>query len=301
MIRRAVAADIPALRGFLEAHLASSMFLLGNLEAHGLNNPTHPHGTTYFLRARDVDPGVTRDADYGDQRIAGVLGFTNGGFLLCQMPGLTARGARDWAALLQGYVMAGMTGEARQVATFLPALALHRAALRMNAVEPLYALDLAALPDRLPAQGPQTRQASAADIPLLRAWFAAYMADTGTTPPGDPQSAAQDRADRAIGSPDLHLLIEDGQPVAMAGINAAAGPAVQVGGVYVPPHRRGRGRAGQVVTGLLVARRRLGAARAILFAASDPAARAYVRIGFGRIGDYRVALLAMPLMLGTAT
>ncbi len=280
MIRNATPADIPALTAFLGAHIETSMFLMGNLAAHGVDDPAHPHGTRFFLR--DDATGITA-----------VLGQTNGGYLLCQMPGLTRQAAQDWAGVVQGRII-GMTGHADQVAAFLTALPLTPADFRLNRVDPQYALDLTALPET-PVT---TRMATPNDIPLLTAWYAAYMAETGTAPPGDIDVVARDRALRAVGSPDLRLLI-DGGPVAMAGINAAAGDAVQVGGVFVPPDLRGAGRAGQVVTGLLAARRETGARRAILFAASVTAARAYVRIGFARIGDYRIALLTAPVTLGT--
>lgn len=286
MIRRAGAGDIPALTCFLAAHLDRSMFLAGNLAAHGTDDSDHPHGTTFFLR--DGGPGVT-----------GVLGCTNDGFLMCQVPGLTPTEAQGWVAALQGRRVVGMTGAADQVAVVLNALHLPPGALRLNEVQPLFALDLdrntdgAALHD-----APVTRPAERPDMSLLTDWFAAYMAETGTGSMAEARAVARSRAERALSSPDLHLLVEQDVPTAMAGINAAALGTVQVGGVYVPPALRGAGRGGRVVSGLLAARRAMGAGRAILFALSDAAATAYRRIGFRRIGDYRVTLLVAPLTIG---
>jgi predicted GNAT family acetyltransferase len=84
----------------------------------------------------------------------------------------------------------------------------------------------------------------------------------------------------------------------MNGINARAGQEVQIGGVYVPPGFRGQGRAGRAVAAQLAAARDGGARTAILFAGSAPAARAYERIGFERIGTYRVALLHRAAIVG---
>ena len=93
-------------------------------------------------------------------------------------------------------------------------------------------------------------------------------------------------------------MSEGGTPVAMAAINACAGSALQIGGVFVPPELRGDGRAGRVVSALLAEKAQGEADTAILFAASESAAKAYERIGFQKIGAYRVALLKEPYTLG---
>ena len=88
--------------------------------------------------------------------------------------------------------------------------------------------------------------------------------------------------------------------MAMGALNARAGDAVQIGGVYVAPEHRGKGLAGQLVISHLAELKAKGIRRAILFAASSAAERAYAGIGFRRIGFFRVALLARPVSLGTA-
>lgn len=297
MIRKAEVADIGALAAFLEGHVTTSMFLLGNLESHGLDNTDHPHGTAYFLR--ETGDGIT-----------GVFGATNGGFLMCQLPGLTPAEAQTYAHLLKGYTLRGMTGHAAQVTTMLEALAVPDDLWQLNRVEPLYALDLGG-PDQaeqdLAVSGgaAAVRAVTEADLPVLSGWFAAYMTETETVPPGLtaetlPEAAAQ-RAASTVGAAHVRVLEEDGALVAMAALNAQAGPAVQVGGVYVPPALRGGGRAGRVVAGLLAEAQVRGRSRAILFAASLKAARAYEKIGFARVGDYRIALLRSAYEMGHAT
>lgn len=279
MIRKAGPQDQAALGAFLEAHIESSMFLLGNLDAYGTDNTDHPHGTTYFLQ------------ETGDG-IIGVFGATNGGLLMCQIPRLTALDAQTYAHLLAGYTLRGMTGAADQVALILDALPLGDAVWQINHDEPLYSLELAALapPDAT------LRAPSEQDRDTLTGWFDSYMSETGTHPGGD---AAQHRAATAITSDRVRLLVEDGQITAMTGLNSTARGVVQIGGVFVPPKLRGQDRAGCVVTAQLAELRDRGARRAILFANSDPDARAYERIGFERIGRYRVALLQEPVTLGT--
>ena len=75
-MRPATQADIPAISAFLSRHIETSMFLMGNLEAHGIGNTDHPHGTRFHLRE-------------ADGTITGVFGRTNHGMLMCQAPGLT--------------------------------------------------------------------------------------------------------------------------------------------------------------------------------------------------------------------
>jgi len=278
MIRKAGPKDTAALGAFLEAHIDSSMFLLGNLDAYGTDNTDHPYGTTFFLQ------------ETGDG-IIGVFGATNGGLLMCQIPRLTALEAQTYSHLLKGYTLRGMTGATEQVALILNALPLTGAVWQINHDEPLCALDLAALA----APDATLRAPADHDRDTLTGWFDAYMTETRTHPGGD---AAQHRAATAITSGRVRLLVEHGQITAMTGLNSATRGVVQIGGVFVPPELRGQGRAGRVIAAHLAELREQGAQRAILFANSNHAARAYARIGFAQIGQYRVALLQAPLTLG---
>ena len=78
----------------------------------------------------------------------------------------------------------------------------------------------------------------------------------------------------------------------MTGLNAELPEAVQVGGVYTPPGMRGRGYARAAVALHLDQARRTGIPRAVLFAASDAAARAYTAIGFRPAGRMAMILFA---------
>jgi len=285
MIRKAEAQDAMAIAAFLERHIETSMFLLGNLNQHGIGNTEHPHVTQYFLR--ETGDGIT-----------GVFGCTNDGFLMCQLPGLSGPEAQTYAHLLRGYTLRGMTGVPDQVAQILAALPVPPEAWQVNRMEPLFALELAGLV----AQAGTIRAPEADDLPLLTGWFADYMTDTGTHDAESALAAAPDRARADIAAGNTRLFLdEQGMPVAMTAINARAGAAVQIGGVFVPRDRRGTGLAGRAVAAHLVAQRAQGITRAILFAASEAAARAYTRIGFERIGSYQLATLKQPVTLDTPT
>lgn len=281
MIRKAEENDIPAMMAFLEGRIASSMFLLGNLERFGVENRDHPHGTAFFLR--ETGDGIT-----------GIFGATNGGMLLCQLPGIGATEAQTYAHLLQGYVLRGMTGEADQVATILEALPFEAGALKVNDVDPLYMIELAGVA----ASDAPVRAPEAGDKALLMEWFQQLDEDNGLGDGGD-MRPLDARAEEAIASETVWLLEGDEGPVAMSAVNAHAGHAVQIGGVFVRRDRRGLGLAAEVVQAQLAELRDEGFARAILFAGSDAAARVYEKIGFQRVGDYRVALLEAPVQLGS--
>ncbi|MCW8843397.1 MAG: GNAT family N-acetyltransferase [Rhodobacteraceae bacterium] len=280
MIRKAEENDIPAMMAFLEGRIASSMFLLGNLERFSIDNRDHPYGTAFFLR--ETGDGIT-----------GIFGATNGGMLLCQLPGIGATEAQTYAHLLQGYVLRGMTGEAEQVATILEALPFEAEALRVNDVDPLYMIELAQVGE----SDAVVRAPGAEDKALLTEWFRQMDEDNGLGEGGD-MRPLEVRAEEAIASEVVWILEGDDGPVAMSAVNAHAGHAVQIGGVFVRRDRRGQGLAAQVVTAQLAELREEGFARAILFAGSDTAARVYEKIGFQRVGEYRVALLADPVPLG---
>lgn len=270
--RSALPSDLRALSAFLERHVETSMFLLGNLDAHGLGESAHPHAMQVW-HAEDT------------QGPTGVLGLTRGGILLMQQPG--GGDWRQWRRCLAGARVSGLNGAADQVAALADALGLAKARFALWSEQPLMTLHLSDL------AGPfaDIRAPGQADLPLLTGWFAAYGTETGTA---DPRTAP-DRAQAALARGDLRLLIEQGAPVAMSAINARFGSVVQVGGVFTPPEGRGCGRAGRLVAAQLAELRTGGIRRAILFAATPTAEATYRRIGFAVMGRYGVAVLDPPV------
>lgn len=284
-IRPARSGDEPRIEAFLARYPETSMFLRGNLAAYGLRERTHPHGTAYALVEQAGE-------------VTAVFGRTNHGFLMCQAPFADAALWHSFAAFWRGQTMIGMTGEEAQAVLALRVLDVPQPAFTLNQAEPLYTLDL----HNLSAPQADVRGATAQDVALLTDWFTRYELQTGMA--GDPGQAARNGQSRARAAPDrpwLRLMLEGGTPVAMADVNAAVADMVQIGGVFVPDALRGAGRAGRVVAALLQQTRAGGAKRAILFANNPAAARAYERIGFQRIGEYRVAILSQPTVIGEPT
>ncbi|NIZ08285.1 GNAT family N-acetyltransferase [Pseudooceanicola sp. HF7] len=281
MLRVAASEDAALIEGFLSGYPETSMFLRGNLAAHGIGDTADPQATDFFLW-------------FEEDELRGVVGLTRSGFLMCQMPGQGDAAFAAVAKALEGHRIVGLTGAADQAERFLAALGLDPH-LRVNHVEPLYRLELSSL-----ATAPLIcRPAEQWEIPMLTEWFAEYETDTGLAPldPEELRTGAIARAERAAGHPDCRLLMEKGRPVAMAALNARAGDHVQVGGVFTPRDYRNRGYGRQATQALLLHARSQGARVAFLFANNPAAARAYEAIGFRQIGEYRVALTNAPVAL----
>lgn len=281
MIRQTRPEDLTALLGFLRQHVDSSMFLLGNIEAHGLGNETHPHGTHVLVH--EEAGGIT-----------GAFGATNSGYLMCQHPGVTAAIARDYIDRLGNWRILGMTGAADQVAMFLDALPIAADAWQVNRVEPLLSRDLA----DLPVADARLRAPVPSDRAMLTDWFTGYLVETGILDRTTAPDHASTRAQSAVASGGVRLLVgPDGAAIGMSAVNARATDVVQLGGVYVAPRFRGQGHAGRMIAAHLAELRATGTNRAILFAASDAATGAYLRLGFAVIGSYRIAMLRAPATL----
>lgn len=273
-LRLAQPGDVARIDAHLAACPETSMLLRTNLAAHGLVRSDAPRATEMFVNA------------------SGIVGLSNSGYLMVQMPDPTDFGAArtHW----DGRAVLGITGVPAQVTHVLVGLGLAAAPTSLDEVEPLYALDLA----HLAAPFGDLRAPRPGDADMLNRWFFEYRQDTGST--GSDATAwaeAQARTRRAITNNATHILEDGRQPVAMTTFNAEVADIVQVGGVFFPRHLRNRGYGRRVVAAHLAEARARGVARAILFAASNAASRAYEGIGFQRIGDYRVVLFAPPAMI----
>lgn len=273
LIREAVEADLPRIDAFLAAHSETSMYLRGNLEAHGIGLGTHSHSTQVFLWENGAEFGA--------------FAITKSGYLMAQMPNMTKQAAHAFAQAIEGRHSLGMTGAVSQVQITLQSCGLDDAPMALFHDEPLYRM---ALHD-LAGPNQPSRPVGDVDHDLLEPWVAAYLVDTGQDIPEGAATNAPERTREAIEDGNTRLLLHQGEPVAMARINAKAGDTVQVGGVFVPEMFRGQGFGGQVTRAVLAEEKKKGAQTAVLFANNATAAKTYERIGFEKIGRYRIALL----------
>ncbi len=125
-----------------------------------------------------------------------------------------------------------------------------------------------------PASG-LLRRADAQDLGLVRAWAAAFVAETGVETP------AEDYGEHLLQAGGLYLW-EDGRPRCMIGVNRTSPRGATIGIVYTPPAQRGRGYAGTAVAA--VAQRLLDAGRSFCTLYADQANRTsnsvYRAVGF---------------------
>ena len=257
----------------LAARPALAMFPLSNLRAHGTwETSDHPRAMRFWID--------------GARSFSAVLGLSREGMA---MPFNVARHAAACARRLGGIALMGAAGPAGDVRAVLAACGLAGAPAGLDADEPHFALPLDALQT---PEGPGLLVPLSHDPATARAWRAAYDTELHVVA----AEAARDKALTDIEgylALDTHrLLLVDGAPVAMTGFNARLSRIVQVGGVYVPPALRGRGYGRRAVALHLAEARAAGTREATLFAASEPAARAYAALSFRRIGAFALVLFA---------
>jgi hypothetical protein len=278
VIREAGPDDRAMVEEILSRRIDMAMFPLANLRAHGLGQGDFPAD----------DPQATRFWILKDR---GLVALSRGGML---MPcGTEACDLASVRRVLAGHTLEGALGAATAVRPLLDALGLAGLPARKDEDEPAFSLDLADLriPDR---PGAALVPATGAERPLLLQWRAAYHREILGTPADEAEAMAATDVKRMIDRGNHRLLLQEGQPVALTGFNARLTDIVQVGAVYTPLALRSRGHARLAVALHLAEARAAGISRAVLFAASPAAARAYRAIGFQPNGSFALVLFAAP-------
>lgn len=286
-VRPVTEADVAAFGAFVTRHADRAMFMGHALSRFGLVASEHPNAARFWT--------LTGDGD-----IRGALSLSNAGYVTVVAGGPDEMPDRGWQALaaaVAGARIRGLNGSDDAVQAFRKAAALPSGTARLDRADPHFALDLS---DLIVPGGPgQARIAAADDLPVLADWRWRYEVEVlGAADTAGTRAGARERAVRMVEERAAAVLEEHGTLLSMTVFNARMPGAVQVGGVYTPPARRGRGHARRVVAQHLAMARDEGTGRAILFAASDAAASAYRAIGFVRIGDYRLIDFAEPAAIG---
>lgn len=268
----ATQADRAAIEDFLITHLSTSMFLLSNLRRYGFAFD-HPRAMRFWLRWRSG-------------QLTDVLGRSVEGVILPQCP------SAPWgeaAVVLGQHPVKGIIGGSDQVQALRDCLRLDPDPKALDAKDPLFELALSDL--IMPDPGGMTLASITQETSAIAAaWRAAYIKEVMPIPGQDPETQAVRDIKMYIERDTHRILYRGGEPVAMTGFNAQEPEAVQVGGVYTPPELRCQGLARCAVALHLAEARGNGVDKAILFAASDNASRAYEAIGFARTGDFSILM-----------
>jgi GNAT superfamily N-acetyltransferase len=258
--------DREALLAFLQAYETQSMFAMINLL--GLGAPM---------------PVWVPEARAGEGCVSGMVGVTEGGTVLLQRPG------GDWpvvAGVLSGVAVDRVLGPADQVTALQGVLSL--GAARHASEKPGYRLTLAEL--RLPdCTGMDLRPVMSDVEKTVLRWRMAYAQELFALPLHEARKKDTLDVARWQAADSHRVLWHNGAAVALTGFNAVLPHMVQNGAVYVSPRLRGRGCARRAVGLHLVQARAAGIRRAVLFAASQTAERAYRSLGF--VADGRMGLM----------
>jgi len=192
-----------------------------------------------------------------------------------------------------GRPLAGLTGPQDQVASARRLLGAESRPAAVEEPEGLFSLELSGLrvPDALRRGVVRAFRPSEADIPLLIAWHAAYRGEALGEPESTARSDAAREGVRALQEARDHWLLREGEtPVATSAFNARLPEIAQVGGVWTPPEKRGRGYGRAVVAASLLDARAEGVRQAVLFTSNPAARRAYEALGFRQVGEYGLVI-----------
>lgn len=265
----ATPSDRPAIEAFLRPYAEFAMFPLNNLARYGMAGG-HPYAVSFWLAHRAG-------------QITDILTLTDAGMV---MPFLPSGDFAAAAAALRGREVTGLVGRRADVRGLEAASGLVGAPRTLDHDEPHFLLHLS---DLILPDGPgQIVPLSHAPASVIQSWMLDYQLHTLHTPPDQAPARVQSAYDTYL---DLrsHVVLMDGDtPLAMTGFNAQIPDVVQLRGVYTPPPLRGQGHARRAVALHLA---QTEASRAVLFSASEAAAKAYRAVGFRRIGDWTLALL----------
>ncbi len=274
--------DAGDLADFLTPRIETSLFLRNNSLHSGLVDRGGPFHGTY---AGAFEAGA----------LVGVAAHYWNGMILLQAPGC-ARALARFALDASSYPLAGVIGPLRQTIEALSALEIERSSLRRDSPERLFSLALAELirPEARDGQYLEGRPAQKADISQLMEWRLAYDHELMNTPPTpEHRERVIDGVERQIAAQAIYVLSDHDTLVSMTAFNAEIPDIVQIGGVWTPPHLRGRGYARGAVARHLATARERGIEKAILFTGYEniAAQRAYIALGFEQIGDYGMMIL----------
>ena len=274
--------DESALEAFLLPRIETSMFLLGNMRAAGLEDGgEHLQGT--YAAAFD-----------GDQIVGVVAHYWNDNLIL-QAP--VKIDALCHAAIeASGRKLMGLLGPAAQVQTVKEAFDLPEDGMLMDETENLYSLRLDDLivPDDLRSGRLTGRRIEPGDVEQVTEWLVAFSLEAlHEVDSPELRELVRTGLQRKQGQGMTWILHDRGQPVSTSGFNTRTAEVAQIGGVYTPPELRSRGYGRAVVATSLLDARAEGVHRSILFTGVEniAAQRSYEALGYRHIGDYRLLRL----------
>ena len=275
-------ADAALLEAFLVRHRDSSMFLRSNARRGGL-----------------IDRGKYLQATYvgcfRDGALIGVAAHCWNGMLLLQAPEAGLAQTVCAAVKHSRRGVNGFSGPIEQIQAARQALGFEQVPTQLEEQESLFALQLSELivPEALRDGSVTWRPPLPEERQLLGDWRLGFDIESLNVKASESaRKRAGESVDAQIAEGNAWVVTRSGIPVSYSAFNAVLPDIVQLGGIYTPPEQRGRGYARAGVAGSLLAARARSVTRAVLFTKNPSAVRAYEAVGFRRIGEYGLVLLA---------
>jgi RimJ/RimL family protein N-acetyltransferase len=269
-----------SLLSCLSGRATERLFLLSNLLAGGLTSGESLFQGSWF--------GALKQG-----KLCGVLQCVNQGSLLVALDQLDAASSLAKAVAESGFRplrILGMQPEVEQLFKELqacgdfPLREIRDSLLQVLTQETLRGEGEAVL-----------RQAKPKDIPLLLEWKRRFRIDAlGDDPDWVDSEVLRRSLELSIYEGRQFLLMERGNVVSMARLNARTGAFAQLGGVFTPRDQRGHGYATRLVSALCVRclmEEGLEAVTLMVDAGKQRALAIYDKIGFISRGVYRFLLL----------
>ena len=286
-IRLLKSQDTQVLEEYLAPHKAECMFICSNLKAAGIEYSGSDFEGEYFgyFNTNDQLQGV-------------IVHYWNGNIMMH---------ARDHD-VLEGLIshfkknisrpVAGISGPNIQAEHVIKKLGLEARKFGINSNEGLYEINLGALNEfNIPSN---MKIISTQDVSkdILIKWMKSYDIEAiGVRDSIDIDAKVEEDLNRRLKQNDSWVLLLDETPVALSAFNARLSDMVQVGPVWTPPEYRNKGFARLLLAYTLHQEKLKGTKQAILFTDNPAAIKAYLAIGFKKIGNYRLALLEKPIKL----
>lgn len=283
--------DTKVLEEYLDPHKAECMFICSNLKAAGIEYKGADFDGEYF--------GYFDKHDDHLERLLGVIvHYWNGNVMM------HAEGNDVLEKLILHFKknisrpVAGILGPNIQAEHVIENLGLSERSFRINSNEGLYGINLEALNELTIPQ--HMNVVSTQDVPksILIEWMKSYDIEAlGALNNETLEKQAQEQWNLRLKKNNSWVLLLEGTPVALSAFNARLADMVQVGPVWTPPEYRNKGFARLLLSYTLHQEKLQGTKQAILFTDNPAAIKAYLAIGFKKIGNYRLALLKKPAHL----
>ena len=277
--------DMCILEEYLFPYKTQCMFILSNLRTAGIDYKGQMYQGEYFGY-------FSGDAQKKCQLCGVIVHYWNGNVMMCAP---NRRILKSLVAFLKPNAsrsIEGVLGENTQAEYVIKELGLSDALFSINSNEKLYELFLENF--QKPELPTDFNVVSAQEIPkeILLKWMQAYDAEAlGISRQEDHDNSVEYDISQRLKKKNTWVLLAQGVPVSLSAFNARIEDMVQVGPVWTPPEYRNKHFARMLLAYTLYEEKEKGIQKAILFTNNACAIKAYLSVGFIKVGNFRLSLL----------